>query len=194
MLKELRQGVLFTIVTMVLFGGVYHGALWAVGRVAFPAQADGSVIRRPDGTVVGSSLIAQNFVRPEYFHPRPSAVNYDASSTGGSNDGPSNPDQLKAVADRLAAVEQEDGVPAGQVPSEMVTASGAGVDPDIPPDAAEIQATRVAAARHVPIDRVQTLIRTHTTPPAFGFLGRARVNVLELNLALDAALGAPPVR
>jgi K+-transporting ATPase ATPase C chain len=175
---------------MVLLGGGYHALLWAVGKVAFPSQAEGSLIRRADGTIVGSRLIAQKFTRPEYFHSRPSGVDYNAASTGGTNYGPSNPDHLKAVQERLDAVVAEDGVAAGQVPSEMVTASGAGLDPHIPPAAAELQAPRVAKARNVTIDRVRELIRAHTEPPTFGFLGRARVNVLELNLALDASLGA----
>jgi K+-transporting ATPase ATPase C chain len=190
MVTEIRRGILFTLVTMVLLGGGYHALLWAVGKVAFPSQAEGSLIRRADGTIVGSRLIAQKFTRPEYFHSRPSGVDYNAASTGGTNYGPSNPDHLKAVQERLDAVVAEDGVAAGQVPSEMVTASGAGLDPHIPPAAAELQAPRVAKARNVTIDRVRELIRAHTEPPTFGFLGRARVNVLELNLALDASLGA----
>ena len=100
----------------------------------FGAQAEGSLIRRADGTIVGSRLIAQKFTRPEYFQPRPSAVDYNAASTGGSNYGPSNPDHLKAVQERLDAIMTQDGVSASQVPSEMVTASGAGLDPHIPPD------------------------------------------------------------
>jgi potassium-transporting ATPase KdpC subunit len=191
LIKEIRQGVLFTIVTMVLLGGGYNVLVWAIGRVAFPAQAEGSLIRRPDGTVVGSRLIAQKFVRPEYFHPRPSAVDYNAASTGGSNYGPSNPDHLKAVQERLDAVMKEESVTAHQVPSEMVTASGGGMDPHIPPAAADLQAARVARARGVPLERVRDLVRAHTEPPTLGFLGRARVNVLELNLVLDQTLGAP---
>lgn len=190
MFRELKQGILFTVVTMVLFGGVYHVVLWGIGRVAFPVQADGSLIRRPDGTIVGSRLIAQAFTRPEYFHPRPSAVEYNAAATGGSNLATTNAEQIEAVRARLDAVMQEDDVPAGQVPSEMITASGGGIDPDIPPAAADVQARRVASARGVPIERVRDLIEAHTEPPTFGFLGRARVNVLELNLALDEALGA----
>ncbi len=191
LIKEIRQGVLFTVVTMVLLGGGYNVLVWAVGRVAFPEQAEGSLIRRPDGTVIGSRLIAQKFVRPEYFHPRPSAVDYNAASTGGSNYGPSNPGHLKAVQERLDAVMKEDGVTAHEVPSEMVTASGGGMDPHIPPAAADLQAARVARARGVLVERVRDLVRGHTEPPTLGFLGRARVNVLELNLALDQTLGAP---
>jgi len=187
MLKELKQGLLFTIVSMALLGGGYHVLLWGIGSVLFPRQAEGSLIRRADGTVVGSQLIAQKFERAEYFHPRPSAVDYNAASAGGSNYGPSNPDHLKAVKGRLDAITKQEGVTAGQIPSEMVTASGGGIDPHIPPAAAELQAARVASARGIPVARVRELIDAHTEAPAFGFLGRARVNVLELNLALDEA-------
>ena len=189
MIKELKQAVLFTLVTMVMLGGAYHLVLWTIGQVAFSSQAEGSLIRREDGTIVGSRLIAQKFTRPEYFQPRPSGVDYNAASTGGTNYGPSNPDHLKAVQERLDAVIALDKVKASDVPSEMVTASGAGLDPHIPPAAAALQAGRVASARSVPVDRVRALIAEHTEPPTFGFLGRARVNVLELNLALDETLG-----
>lgn len=191
MWKELRQGVLFTLVMMALVGGLYHGVLWGIGRVVFPHQTEGSLLRRADGTVIGSRLIAQKFVRREYFHPRPSAVDYNAASTGGSNFGPSNPDHLKLVQERLDALTNQEGVAVRDVPSEMVTASGAGLDPHIPPGAAAIQARRVAAARNVALAKVEALIAAHTERPTFGVLGRARVNVLELNLALDEAFGAP---
>jgi K+-transporting ATPase ATPase C chain len=191
MFNEVKRGVLFTLVTMVLLGGIYHATIWAVGRVLFAEQAEGSLIRRTDGTVVGSELIAQKFSRPEYIQPRPSGVDYNAASTGGTNYGPSNPDHLKAVRERLDAIMQQERVAARQVPSEMVTASGGGMDPHIPPAAAELQAARVAVARGASIERIRALIREHTEPPTLGFLGRARVNVLELNLALDHALGTP---
>jgi K+-transporting ATPase ATPase C chain len=191
MVKELKQGLFFTIVTMGLLGGGYNVALWGVGQVIFPSQSEGSLIRRADGTVLGSRLIAQKFTRAEYFQPRPSGVDYNAASTGGTNYAPSNPDHLEAVQERLDAVLKQEGVPADKVPSEMVTASGAGLDPHIPPTAAELQAARVASARAAPIERVHDLIRAHTQRPTFGFLGRPRVNVLELNLALDETLGPP---
>jgi K+-transporting ATPase ATPase C chain len=191
MIKELKQGILFTLAAIVLIGGLYHVLLWGVGRAVFPAQAEGSLIRRSDGTIVGSRLVAQKFTRPEYFHPRPSAVDYNAASTGGSNFGPSNPDHLKVVQERLDGLRSEEKVAANRIPSEMITASGAGLDPHIPPSAADLQVARVASARGVAADRIRDLIRTHTAAPALGFLGRARVNVLELNLALDAAFGAP---
>jgi len=191
MTKEIRQAVLFTLVTLPLCGGAYHGVIWAVGQVAFPAEADGSLVRGADGAVVGSRLIAQKFTRAEYFQARPSGVDYNAASTGGTNYGPSNPDHLKAVQERLDAVVAQEGVTAAAVPSEMVTASGAGLDPHIPPAAAELQARRVASARGAPLERVRELVQAHTEPPTLGLLGRARVNVLELNLALDAAFGVP---
>jgi K+-transporting ATPase ATPase C chain len=191
MLHEIKRGILFTIVTMVLLGGAYHVVLWGVGRVLFAHQAEGSLIRRGDGTIVGSRLIAQKFDRLEYFHPRPSAVDYNAASTGGSNYGPSNSEYLKLVEERLEAITTREGVSAGQVPSEMVTASGAGVDPHIPPAAAELQAARVANSRSVDVGGVRELITAHTEGPTFGLFGRPRVNVLELNLALDETFGAP---
>lgn len=191
MFREIKRGILFTAVTIVLIGGVYNVALWAIGRTVFSSQAEGSLLRRPDGTLIGSRLIAQKFTRPEYFQPRPSGVDYNAASTGGTNYGPSNPDHLEAVQERLEAARQQEHAAPPQVPSEMVTASGAGLDPHIPPSAAELQAARVAAARRVPVARVRELIRAHTEAPTLGFLGRARVNVLELNLALDDEIGVP---
>jgi K+-transporting ATPase ATPase C chain len=189
MLKDLKRGLLYTIVTMALFGGAYHALLWGIGRVAFPRQAEGSLIRREDGTIIGSSLIAQKFTRSEYFHSRPSGVDYNAASTGGTNYGPSNPDHLQAVRERLDAFAAQEGIAASEVPSEMITASGAGLDPHIPPRAAELQAARIAAARGATEDRIRDLIRAHTKQPALGIFGRSRVNVLELNLALDEAFG-----
>jgi K+-transporting ATPase ATPase C chain len=189
MFNEIKRGVLFTVVSMLLIGA-YHVVLWGVGRAAFPDQAEGSLIRRPDGTIVGSRLIAQTFTKPEYFQPRPSGVDYNAASTGGTNHGPSNPDHLNAVEERLLTIATQEAVTKDRVPSEMVTASGAGLDPHIPPAAAELQAGRVALARHVPLVRVEALVQAHIERPLLGFLGRSRVNVLELNLALDRELGA----
>jgi len=191
MRNELKRGVLFTIVTMALFGGVYPLLMWGVGRVLFPGQAEGSFIRRPDGALIGSSLIAQPFTRPEYFHPRPSGVDYNAASAGGANYGPSNPDYLKAVAERLDAVTRAEGVSAGQVPSEMLTASGGGLDPHIPPNAAELQLARVARARNTDPEQIREVVRAHTEGPFLGVFGRDRINVLELNLSLDERFGRP---
>jgi K+-transporting ATPase ATPase C chain len=188
MFREIKHGVLFTIVTMIMFGGAYHVAVWVVARMVFPDQAEGSLVRANNGTIVGSRLIAQRFARPEYFHSRPSAVDYNAASAGATNYGPSNGDHLKAVRQRLEVVSAEDHVTAPAVPAEMLTASGSGMDPHIPPSAADLQAPRVARARGVPVERVRDLIRRQTEPPTFGFLGRGRVDVLLLNLALDESL------
>ena len=189
MFTELKRGFVFTVVMMALVGVSYHGLIWGIGRLAFRDQAEGSLIRRADGTIVGSRLIAQRFVRDEYFQPRPSAVDYNAASSGGSNYGPSNPDHLKAVRERLDGVMEREGVRAAQVPSEMITTSGGGLDPHIPPDAADLQVSRVARARGVDVSRIRALVRAHTEAPTWGFLGRARVNVLELNLSLDDTFG-----
>jgi K+-transporting ATPase ATPase C chain len=190
-IRELRRAILFSVVTMALLGGLYPLAFWALGHVVFPDQAEGSLIRRPDGSLVGSRLLAQKFTRPEYFQPRPSGVDDNATATGGTNNGPSNPDHLEAVRRRLEAIAAQEQVPARSVPSEMVTASGSGLDPHIPPAAAAIQARRVAAARGVAVERIEERIARHVEPPMFGVLGRAVVNVLELNLDLDATFGPP---
>jgi K+-transporting ATPase ATPase C chain len=190
-IREIRQGIQFSLVTMVLFGAVYPLFVWGIGAAAFRAQAEGSLLRRPDGTVLGSRLIAQAFRRPEYVQPRPSGVDYNAASSGGTNLGPSNPDHLEAVRARLESLRARDGAAPETIPSEMLTAGGSGLDPDIPPAAALLQAARVAAARGVPPERVIALVEAGIRPPLLGFLGRSRVNVLELNLALDAAFGAP---
>jgi potassium-transporting ATPase KdpC subunit len=192
MLRDIKRGARFTLITMLMFGFGCHAALWAVGRLLFPHQAGGSLIRGADGRVVGSTLIAQKFERPDYFHPRPSAVDYNGASTGGSNFGPSNPDHLKAVRDRLNGIIAHEGVPADRVPSVMVTTSGSGVDPHIRPEAADIQIARIARARGVDPSRVRALAVQHIEPPTLGFLGRSRVNVLRLNLALDEGFGRPP--
>jgi K+-transporting ATPase ATPase C chain len=190
MLQDLKRGLLFTMVTMALFGVGYPVALWTFGRFVFPGQAEGSLIRNSEGRIVGSSLIAQRFDRAEYFHPRPSAVDYNGASTGGSNDGPTNPAHLQTVRERLDALVAAEGVPASSVSSEMITASGSGLDPHIPPESAEVQVNRIAAARRLDPSRLRDLVGRHVEPPTLGFLGRARVNVLELNLALDGEFGS----
>lgn len=184
MLTEIRRAVLFTGVTMVLFGVLYPLLIWSIGRAAFPRQAEGSLVRRDDGSVVGSTLIAQNFTGAQYFHPRPSAVDFNAASPGGSNLGPANPVQLSLVRERREAQAQSLS-PHHTVPVEMVTASGSGLDPHIPPDAAELQVARIARARNIDPARVRALVRKHTEGPSLGVFGQPRVNVLELNLALD---------
>lgn len=179
--------------TLVL-GVAYPLFVTVVGRVVMPGQARGSLVTGPDGQVVGSSLLGQSFSDesgmplPQYFQPRPSAAGesgYDAGASSGSNLGPENPELIAAIRERRAAVAAFNDVPESAVPVDAVTASGSGLDPDISPAYARIQVARVAAARGLTAEQVTALVEAHTTQPAAAFLGPARVNVLELNLALD---------
>ena len=188
MTMDLIRGVRFAIVTMVLFGGAYPLAIWGLAQTTFRHQAQGSLITRADGSIVGSTLIAQAFEGDGYVHPRPSGVDYNAASTGGTNYGPTNPDHLKAVRERVAAVRQREALPIAPVPADLVTASGAGLDPHLSPAAVDVQVARVARVRGTTVDEVRRLVAAHTESPTLGVLGRTRVNVLQLNLALDAEL------
>jgi K+-transporting ATPase ATPase C chain len=181
-----KTSILFTLVTAVLFGLGYPLLVTGIATVAFPHQAGGSLIRLKDGTVVGSALLAQSFTSDRYFHPRPSAAGsgYDATASGGSNLSQSNKaliDRIQGSIDKLAAAN-----PGKPVPIDMVTTSASGLDPDITPDNAYYQAAGVAQARNLSQDQVRALIAKHITPRTFGLLGEPRVNVLELNLDLDA--------
>lgn len=188
-LFQLRGAVLGTVVLVAVCCGIYPMAVWAVARVAFPSQASGSLIKDRDGVVRGSHLLAQGFSAPGYFHPRPSAAGangYDATSSGGSNLGPTSQKLRDALKDRIAAYRAENGLASNAaIPADAVTASGSGLDPHITPANAEIQAARVAKARGLDQDRILGLVREHTAGPFAGLVGEARVNVLELNLALD---------
>lgn len=175
---------LFTIIT----GLIYPGLITLVGQVVFPAQANGSLITK-NGQVVGSALIGQQFSDPKYFWGRLSATGstpYDASNSYGSNLGPLNPALLKQVQDRIDALKAADPGNTQPIPVDLVTASGSGLDPDISVAAARYQAGRVARLRGLPLDQVNALIDQNTQGPFLGFIGEARVNVLELNLALDS--------
>jgi potassium-transporting ATPase KdpC subunit len=186
-IRQLTPAVLAVVVFTVLCGVVYPLAVTGVAQVAFREKADGSLIE-VDGTVVGSSLIGQQFAAPGYFHPRPSAAGagYDAMASSFSNLGPTNPGFLAAVQARVAAYRSENGLAATQpVPVDAVTASGSGLDPDISVANAKLQAPRVASARGLRVDRVLALIDEHTSGRQWGFLGEPGVNVLRLNLALD---------
>jgi K+-transporting ATPase ATPase C chain len=194
MFKEIKEGFLFTLVTLVLFGALYPLFVWGVAQAVFPGKAEGSFIRKADGTdnsIQGSELVGQVFTRPEYFHGRPSGVDYNAASTGGTNYGPSNPDHLAAVQERASAIVEREGVSLGQIPSDLVTASGGGLDPHISPAAALIQVERVARERGVSAERIRELVEANTEAPTFGFLGKPRVHVLKLNLALDSEVPKP---
>jgi potassium-transporting ATPase KdpC subunit len=186
MRRSLLISIRMAVVTILLTGVVYPVAVWAVGTVAFHDQAAGSLVTK-GGTVVGSRLIAQAFSADKYFHPRPSAAGtgYDAMASGSSNLGPTNKVLISAVASRVAEVERTDGVKAGQVPVDLVTSSGSGLDPDITPDSAYVQVARVAKARGLAEGKVRALVTQHIAERDLGFLGERRVNVLELDLALD---------
>ena len=180
-----KTSIRFTIVTTILLGLGYPLFVTGIAVVIFPHQANGSLIQLKDGTVVGSSLLAQSFTSDKYFHPRPSAAGngYDAQNSGGSNLAQSNKvlvDRIQASIDKLAAEN-----PGKPVPIDLVTTSGSGLDPDITPDAADFQVPRVAKARGISEDRIRQLIAQHTASRQLGFLGEPRVNVLELNLDLD---------
>ncbi|WP_439693039.1 potassium-transporting ATPase subunit KdpC [Curtobacterium sp. SP.BCo] len=189
-LRSLGVAVRLTLLSTVVLGIAYPLAVWGVGQGVFPAQANGSPVQSSDGTVVGSSLIGQSFTGKDadrWFQSRPSAAGekgYDAGASSGSNLGPSNPDLLKAIEERKAAVAKADGVPESSVPADAVTASGSGLDPDISPAYALEQVSRVAAARGLSESAVRQLVQQHTEARQLGFLGEPVVNVLELNLAL----------
>ena len=188
--KQLWPAVAMTVVLMIITGGIYPGVVTVLAQLLFPNQANGSLISTADGQVTGSTLIGQGFSRPEYFHPRPSAAGngYDDTASSGTNKGPTD----RKLADTLVALAidsaiAEDGAVRGKVPSDMVTSSGSGLDPDISPANAAQQVARVARARGVSESAVRALVAGHTTARQFGFFGEPRVNVLLLNIALDSS-------
>lgn len=187
MSSELRPALVMIVALSVITGIAYPLAVTGVARLAFPRQAAGSLVVR-DGHVVGSRLVGQAFDQPQFFWGRPSAtgpVPYNAAASSGSNLGPLNPALSDAVAARIAALHAADSTATGPVPVDLVTASGSGLDPHISPAAAEYQVARVARARGLSTDAVRALVARHTEGRTFGLLGEPRVNVLELNLALE---------
>jgi K+-transporting ATPase ATPase C chain len=182
--RNLLVAVLMTVVTTVLFGIVYPLAMTGVAQAIFPAKANGQLIER-SGRVIGSRIIGQAFSSPGYFHGRPSAAGagYDAANSSGTNLGPTNKKLADAVKAAVDAAKTEN--PSAPVPIDLVTSSASGLDPDISPAAALFQAPRVARERHVTDADVRRLLEAHVEGRQWGFLGEPRVNVLELNLALD---------
>ena len=190
MRRQLLPALRMTIALTVLLGLAYPLAMTGVAQALFRSKANGSLVSR-NGAVVGSGLIGQAFAAPQYFHPRPSAAGkngYDATASGASNLGPTNPTLEQTVADRATAYRTENGLPAGTpVPVDAVTASASGLDPAISVANADLQAPRVARARTMTVEQVLTLVKAHTAGRPLGILGEPSVNVLELNLALDGA-------
>jgi K+-transporting ATPase ATPase C chain len=188
MLKEIKPAILVFLALTVVTGVIYPGIVTAVGRILFSQQADGSIVMR-DGQAVGSALLGQSFSSPGYFWSRPSATGPHANNgavSSGSNQGATNPGLEAAVRDRIAALRAADPDNSRPVPVDLVTASGSGLDPEISPAAAEYQVGRVARARGLDEARVRALMADATKGRTFGLLGEPRVNVLQLNLALDA--------
>jgi len=175
------------LILTVLTGLVYPGVVTGLCQILFPARANGSLVQ-VDGRVVGSSLIGQSFTRPEYFHPRPSAAGndgYDPTASGGSNYGPTSQKLIDRVKASVEQFRKENPEYTGPIPADLLTASGSGLDPEISPAAAAAQAARIARSRHTTVEQVRRLITAHTTAPNLALLGEPRVNVLDLNMALD---------
>jgi len=183
--KELIVAIRFTLITTVIFGLLYPLGMTGLSHYIFPKQADGSLIQK-NGQIIGSELIGQAFTSDKYFHSRPSSAGngYDATSSSPSNLAPTNKALIDRVKGDVAKLQQEN--PGTPIPVDLVTASGSGLDPDISPAAAEFQIPRVAKARGMSEDALRALVAKHTLPRTYGILGEPRVNVLELNLDLDA--------
>jgi K+-transporting ATPase ATPase C chain len=192
-MRALVGSCLALVVLTAVFGFAYPALMTGVAQVTFPDKADGSLVEH-DGTVVGSRLAAQAFTAPQYFHPRPSAVDYNAAGTSFANLGPTNPDLASAVNERAEAVLELEGpynpgLELGDIPVDAVTTSGSGIDPHVSPRYARLQAARVADVRGLPLERVLELVDEATDGRFIGFFGEPGVNVLELNLSLDREAG-----
>ena len=188
-ISELRAAVLVTVALAVVCCGIYPLVVYGLAQVLFPQKANGSLIMDANGNVQGSRLLGQQFTADKYFHSRPSAAGngYDATSSGGSNLGPTSQKLHDSIAQNVADYRSQNGLSTNApVPADAVTASGSGLDPHISAENADLQAARVAKARSLPLEKVRVVIAEHVDHSDFGVLGDPGVNVLELNLALDA--------
>jgi len=194
-MRNLLTAILFTIVTTILFGLIYPLAVTGIAQIIFPDKANGQLIRRSDGKIVGSRILGQPFTGPGYFHSRPSAAGvagYDAGASSGSNLGPASQkliDRIKADAARIQAEN-----PNQPVPVDLVTTSASGLDPHISPAAAEFQIPRVARERRLMESELRQIVAAHTEGRTVGFLGEPRINVLELNIDLDSTKPVPAAK
>ncbi|KDP94634.1 ATPase [Brevundimonas sp. EAKA] len=190
MVHSFRPAIAMMALFTLLLGLAYPLAVTGIAQLVFPSQANGSLVRDAGGRVVGSALIGQPFAGATYLHPRPSAAGdgYDAAASSGSNMGPLNPNLAARVAESAQTIRAEDGP--GVIPADAVTTSASGLDPDVSPAYARLQAARIARARGVPVQQVQTIIDGQTQGALLGFVGQPRVNVLLTNRALDARFGA----
>lgn len=187
-LSHLVPALLFTVVSVVALGLIYPAIIWLIGIVAFPHQAGGSLITA-NGKTIGSVLVGQTFTKPQYFHGRPSAAGKngnDPTQTGGTNLGPTSKKLIDSIASAVAALKKENPDATGPIPSELVTSSASGIDPDISPEGAYYQIPRVAKARGLSQDAVRALVDSHIVGRTLGILGEPHVNVVELNMVLDA--------
>jgi potassium-transporting ATPase KdpC subunit len=186
-LKHLGTSVMYTIVTVVAFGLIYPLVMTGIAQLLFPYQANGSMVYA-NGKPVGSAIVGQLWTKPQYFHGRPSAAGkgYDPTNTGATNLGPTSKKLIDSTKATIAALKKENPDATGPIPMDLVTSSGSGIDPDVSPEGAYYQAPRVAKARSLPLNKVNALIARTITPRTFGILGEPRVNVLQLNMALDS--------
>src|SRR5882757_7027839 len=185
-LLEIKTSIIAAIVLAIILCGLYPVMVWGLAQFAFPHKANGSLIESNDRRFIGSELLGQSFSNEKYFHPRPSAAGsgYDATSSGGTNFGPTNQKLIDRVTADVATAQAE--TPGKPIPADMVTTSASGLDPDITPASAEFQLPRISKARGMSEDAVRTLVAQHTQGRQWGFFGEPRVNVLELNLSLDS--------